>query len=398
VTLLGRLLRAEIRAGAILSARSTRQRAIEVAEGTGHNDLVSLAHGASSGPALSLSGPNGLVDPAVVDTFVDRLIARADVDPAVLDGLSSPSADGAGASGAAERRLAAARAIGDPLLLACALSTMAAVKHKFRTDRRELLVAEVRALGYAHDLPANRWVREHIGGMAAGAHNDPAGVRRHAAEGLALARRHRLVEAEAINLSTMAMLAHVTGHFDEAEAGYTDVRDRLRGKRSSHGDFVHALGLFTIRLSRGAPQEIEPLFRMLHRMSAPEDGNALGPALTRQGRYEQLQALRPPFTPVPDHLYGIALVIRAELALRLCDLTAARALITLLLPIRDQLAGAASTSFVSRPFALSLGELYRLLGDEPEAQVQFAHAEKIARQWGSAHLVAAARTAAATAP
>jgi hypothetical protein len=98
---------------------------------------------------------------------------------------------------------------------------------------------------------------------------------------------------------------------------------------------------------------------------------------------------------VPDHLYGIALAIRAELAFRLSDRTAAQALIPLLLPLRDQLAGAASTSFVSRPFAHSLGEMYRLLGDESEALAQFAHAEKVARQWESGHLMAAARRSAA---
>ncbi|NEA68780.1 BTAD domain-containing putative transcriptional regulator [Streptomyces sp. SID12488] len=379
VFLLGRLLRAQIRAGAIVSARSTLQRAIETAEVVGSDDLVSAADGAWNGPPHSLSGPHGLVTPAAVDTFVDRLTARADLDPAVLARRASASADGAAASRAARRQLTVARAIGDPLLLACALTATAAMPHGAPTDRRELLAAEVRALGYAHDLPANRWVREHIGGMAAGARNDAGAVRRHAEEGLALAQRYRLVEAEAVSLSTMAMLAHVEGRFDESEALYTDVRDRLRHNGSAQGDFVHALGLITIRLSQDrvghrVSQETDPLLRMLHAMSTP--------------------GVRTP-PPVPGYLFGIALAIRSELALRLGDRAAARALIPLLSPVRDQLAGAASTSFACRPVAHFLGGLHRLLGDEPEADVQFAHAEVVARQWGSEHLAAAAREAAA---
>ncbi|MEW2113710.1 BTAD domain-containing putative transcriptional regulator [Streptomyces sp. NPDC005474] len=394
VFLLGRLLRAQIRAGAIVSARATLQRAIETAEGVGSDDLVSTALGMWNGTAHSLSGPHGLVAPAAVDTFVDRLTARADLDPALLARLPSASADGAEASRAAQRQLAVARAIGDPLLLACALTATAAA-HVAPADRRELLAAEVRALGYAHDLPANRWVREHIGGMAAGARNDVAGVRRHAEEGLALAQRYRLVEAEAVSLTTMAMLAHVEGRFDEGEALYTDVRDRLRHNGSAHGDFVHALGLITIRLNQGRSQEIEPLLRMLHAMSSPLAEYVPGFVLAGQDESARALALRRTPPPVPGYLYGIALTIRSELALRLGDLTAARALIPLLRPVRDQLAGAASTSFACRPVAHLLGGLHRLLGDEPEARREFAHAETVARQWESEHLAAAARAAAA---
>jgi hypothetical protein len=202
------------------------------------------------------------------------------------------------------------------------------------------------------------------------------------------------VEAEAVNLSTMAMLAHVEGRFDEAEARYADVRDRMRRNGSSQGDLVYALGLITIRLNEGRHQEIEPLLWTLYEMSAPGSENALGLVLARQGKLAQAHALRCPASPVPDHLYGIVLAIRAELTVLLGDKTAAQALLPLLLPVRDQLAGAASTSFASRPLAHPLGQLYRLLGDEPEAQRQFAHAEKVAWQWGSAHLAAAARASA----
>nr|WP_203732903.1 BTAD domain-containing putative transcriptional regulator [Streptomyces sp. SID12501] len=212
VLLLGRLLRAQIRAGAIVSARFTLQRAIETAELVGSGDLVDAADGAWSGPAHSLSGPHGLVTPAAVDTFVDRLTART---------WPPPSPPGR--------------------------------RRRPRTARRRPVLA---------------------------------------------------------------------GH-------------------------------------SGSPR-----------------------------------ALVPRRTPPPGYLFGIALAVRSELALRPGGRTAARALIPLLSPAHDQLVSAASTSFACRPVTHFLGGLHRLLGEETEARGQFAHAEAVARQYGSEHLAAAARDAA----
>ncbi|WP_405884592.1 AAA family ATPase [Streptomyces sp. NBC_01136] len=431
VALLGRLLRAEIRAGSIVAARHTRQRALEAAEGVGYDELAAAALGAWIGPGPALSGPRGLADPAAVDPFVDRLIARADLDPAVL-GLLPPTPtddwnrdekgdaaavrhDAARVEGDTEstgveddtavgalaemaRRLAVARAVGDPLLLSSALTVASVVTPERVPDRRASLAAELRVLGYAHDLPANNWVREHTGAMAAGARNDVAQVRRHTGEGRSIAERHRLVEAEAVNLSTLAMLAHVEGRFAESEARYTEVRDRLRAHGSPYGDFVHVLGLTTVRLGQGRPRESELLLRTLPPESTPTAELALGVVLARQGARDRAYTFGrriPIAVPVvPDHLYGIALSLRAELAFLLGDMTAAVELIPLLLPLRTQLAGAASVSFATRPFAHSLGELNRLLGDEAEALREFARAEDVARRWGSRHMVDAARAAA----
>ncbi|MGW6819880.1 BTAD domain-containing putative transcriptional regulator [Streptomyces sp. NPDC055005] len=393
VALLGRLLRAEIRAGAVVSARYTRQRAIEAASDVDHDALVAVALGASIGPGLALSGPQGLVAPAALDTFVDGLIARAAVDPMIL-GLPVRMAPDSGAGereGA--RQLAVARAVGDPLLISCALAASSGVVPRGSAGHREVLATELRVLGYAHDLPANSWVREHISGMAAGARNDVAGVRRHALKGRAIAARHRLVEAEAINLSTLAMLAHVEGRFADAEAGYAEVRDRLRANRSSHGDFVHVLGLTTVRLSQGRPWDAEPLLRAVDDGTAPLARLALAVVLARQGGTDRVHALGPLSTGVPDHLYSIALTLRAELACLLRDRSAARELLPLLLPAGDQLAGAAGISFVTRPLAHALGEIHRLLGNESEALRHFARAEEVARRWRSPHLAAAARAA-----
>ena len=69
-------------------------------------------------------------------------------------------------------------------------------------------------------------------------------------------------------------------------------------------------------------------------------------------------------------------------------------LIEALLPLRDQLPGALSTTLAMQPVALTLGELSRLLGREDEAAAHFAHAVDGRRALGVAALGCAGRRAA----
>jgi predicted transcriptional regulator len=61
-----------------------------------------------------------------------------------------------------------------------------------------------------------------------------------------------------------------------------------------------------------------------------------------------------------------------------------------LLPVRDQLAGAASTSLAMQPVGHTLGELARLLGRQAAAVEHFAEAAEVARAWDARHWEAAA--------
>lgn len=78
VALLGRLLRAQIRAGRIADARTTRQRAVEAAESAGRDDLVTAAFTASSEPTPWQTRPYGFIDEQAVGTL-ERLLSRADL-------------------------------------------------------------------------------------------------------------------------------------------------------------------------------------------------------------------------------------------------------------------------------------------------------------------------------
>jgi hypothetical protein len=401
VGLLGRLLRVQVLAGSLAAAQQTRRRAVEVAESVARDDLAVAAFAAWPEPTPRLTQQHWRLDETIVG-LLDRLTARTDLDPvamarllqALVDELGS--ADGARVDEAARRQLAIAREVGDPRLLAAALTTMTKLlPREVETAQREQVVAELRALTREHELPAYWWICEHMDGLVAATRNDPAGVRRHAEQGLTIARRYRLAEAEAARMATLAMLAHVEGRFEEAEARYAEVRDRLRRNGSAYGDGLYARAMITIRLNQRRPEEAEPYGWVLYDALGSMAGEGLAVVLASRGDLDRARAIRFEPTPLRDHFYGVRLCARARLAAMLGDRSAAEDLVPLLLPLRDQLGAAATTVFVTWPLAHSLGELYRLLGDEPEARRQFAHAEEVARRWGSDHLAAAARAAAA---
>ncbi|MFD0265726.1 BTAD domain-containing putative transcriptional regulator [Streptomyces sp. NPDC127106] len=399
VGLLGALTRAQIRAGSGDAAARTRRRALDCAQYAGREDLAVAAFTAWTEPTPWLTRSQSTVDTYVVDTL-EQLTARPGLPPAdrarLLQTLVEELPDDTGerAAGLAERQLALARSTGDPALLAAALTTMTKLlPHEHQASGCPPVVAELRELTRRHDLPAYRWVCEQADAMIAAIGNDAEQVERHAHEGLALARRYRMPEAEAASLSTLAMLAHARGHFTEAEHLYEQVRERLVRHNAPRAADLHARGIITIRLSQGRIAEIEAPARALHAAWGTRGGEALALVLALQGRTEEARAVRFEPLPVPDHFYGVRLGARARLACLLDDTAAAAALVPLLLPLREQFGSAATTAFCTRPLALALGEVYALLGDTAAARDAFRQAADVARTWGSPHTQAAAEEA-----
>ncbi|MFE5623333.1 BTAD domain-containing putative transcriptional regulator [Streptomyces virginiae] len=399
VGLLGALTRARIRAGSGDAAARTRRRALDCAQHAGRADLAVAAFTAWTEPTPWLTRSQSTVDTYVVDTL-EQLTARPGLPPAdrarLLQTLVEELPDDTGerAAGLAERQLALARSTGDPALLAAALTTMTKLlPHEHQASGCAPVVAELRELTRRHELPAYRWVCEQADAMIAAISNDAEQVERHAHDGLALARRYRMPEAEAASLSTLAMLAHARGHFTEAEHLYEQVRERLVRHNAPRAADLHARGIITIRLSQGRIAEVEAPARALHAAWGTRGGEALALVLALQGRTEEARAVRFDTLPVPDHFYGVRLGARARLACLLDDTAAAAALVPLLLPLREQFGSAATTAFCTRPLALALGEVCALLGDTAAARDAFRQAADVARKWDSPHTRAAAEEA-----
>ncbi|MER7922897.1 BTAD domain-containing putative transcriptional regulator [Streptomyces sp. NPDC096057] len=401
VRLLVRLLGAQIRAGSTDAARHTRRRAVELAELADRGDLVAAAYGAWTEPSPWRSRLEGFYDRTSLERM-ERLVAdpglddptRARVLQAYVEAVAVE--DAPRALEAARSQLALARANGEPRLLAAALMTSARLlPHETQAPVRAPLVTELRRIARTHDLPAYRWVCEHLDGMTAAALNDPAAVRRHTERGLELARRYRMVWAQGLGAATSAMLATVVGRFDVAEAEYAEADVLLRRVGSRHARGLRILGLTTIRLAQDRPAEIEPVMRAVYETVGAPVGVALALILARLGRLDEALEVRCPPEPVTDHLHGLELDYRAQLAVLHADTDTASKLVAHLLPVRDQLGGAAGAAYATRPLAHALADLYRLLGEDSSAADNYALAEHTALAWGSAHLAARAREAAA---
>ncbi|WP_307818444.1 BTAD domain-containing putative transcriptional regulator [Streptomyces sp. MBT62] len=402
VGLLVRLLGAQVRAGSTEAARRTRQRAVELAEQADRGDLVAAVYGAWTEPAPWRSRLEGFGDRTTLERL-ERLAAdpglddptRARVLQVYVEAVAVENAPRA--LEAARTQLALARANGEPRLLAAALMTSARLLPlETQAAERTPLVAELRRLAHAHDLPAYRWVPEHLDGMTAGTLNDPAAVRRHTERGLELAHRYRMVWAQGLGVATSAMLATVAGRFGAAEAGYAEADVLLCRVGSHHARGLHTLGLTTVRLAQDRVAEIEPVMRRVYETVGAPCGVALALILARLGRLDESLAVRCPPEPVTDHLYGLELDFRAQLAVLHGDLDLASALVPQLLPVRDQLAGAAGAAYATRPLAHALADLYRLLGEDGPAADNYTLAEHTALAWGSTHLADRAREAMAT--
>ncbi|MEU6352455.1 BTAD domain-containing putative transcriptional regulator [Streptomyces sp. NPDC047072] len=400
VGLLVRLLGAQMRSGATDAARHTRQRAIDLAVRAGRDDLAASVHGAWTEPSPWRSRLEGFYDRTAL-TRLERLAhdrtldgpTRARVLQALVDAVAAE--DAPRAREAARTQLELARADGDPRLLASALMTSAKLlPHETHGEARTPFVEELRELALRHDLPAYRWVCEHLDTMTAAGRNDPAAVRQHTAEGLQLAHRYRMLWAQGINLTTSAMLAAITGEFAEAETGYAQADDLFQRVGTHHATGPRTLGLWTIRLTQGRAAEIEPETRDLYAAVGTPVAVAHALVLARLGRPDDARAVPLTSRPLADHLHGVELDYRSQLAVLLGDTDSAAALITDVLPLREQFAGAAGAAYATRPLAHALADLYRLVGEEQAAADAYALAEHVALTWGSAHHAAAARRAA----
>ncbi|MFD4505886.1 BTAD domain-containing putative transcriptional regulator [Streptomyces sp. NPDC058457] len=400
IELLVRLLGAQVRTGATDAARRTRQRAVELSEQADRGDLVAAVYGVWTEPAAWRSRLEGRYDRTAL-ARLERLAAdpgldgptRARVLQALVDALAAE--DPPRALEAARDQLALARADGEPALMAAALMTSARLlPHETRTGTRSSLTAELRDLAHAHDLPAYRWVCENLDAMTAAARNDPATVQRHTAEGLVLARRYRMVWAQGLSAATSAMLATVAGRFEAAETAYAEADALLQQVGAHHATGVRTLALINIRLVQDRAAEIEPVVRAVYESAGAPVAVARALVLTRLGRLDEALAVPVSPEPLQDHLYGLELDFRAQLAVLHRDHDSAAALLGHLLPLQDQLAGAAGAVYASRPLAHALADLHRLLGEDRAAAEGYALAERTAHAWRSAHLAANARRAA----
>ncbi|GAA4503725.1 hypothetical protein GCM10023191_056910 [Actinoallomurus oryzae] len=389
VELLGRLLRAQIRAGAVAAARETRREAVEYAESLGRDDLMIAAFTAWTEPTPWQARTYGTVDRPIVDRL-SRLLKR-DLTPSVRSRLLTAYAkeligeDDPTVLQAAQEALDLATG---PRLRAAALEILAEI-HGDAELCRELV-----EIGTEHDLPVYRVTGLLNHAAVAADANDPVTMHQVIIEALDLARTYRMPEATAVAEITLATLALIEGRFADAELLYIKADEGMRRAGSVHATGFLPLALVTIRLNDGTLGAHLDDVRALHAALGPMTSDLLALALHANGLDTEAREVRASPGPIrPDFFFTFLTTLRAMAIVALNDRDAAEEIYATLLPHRNgPPAGATSLAVALRPVAHTLGELAVLLGRDHEAAAHFAQAATIADQWNAPHWAAEARS------
>jgi hypothetical protein len=400
VGLLGRLLRAQIRAGAVAAARTTRRRAIDVAEAADRDDLLVDAFTGWTEPTPWQSRPYGTVDQPVV-TLLTRLLQRSDLTLAercrLLEALTAELA-GEGdprSRAAATQAVELADELDDPALRMLALTALAR-EHGAELDwpHRDQVAATLIALATEHDRPAYRAYGGFTAALSAVAAADAPTLSRLVTEGHDLAHAYRMPEVEGVGEYAQAMLAHIAGDLHEAERRYAHATTQLVRQGSLHAEGFQLIAEATLRIGQGRVGEYAARAEELFDRHGVIVADLLTLALAETGDMDRARRMRTRAVPLrPDFLFSVFAVLRAMALIAIGDTPAAQDVYQMLLPLRDQLPGTASLSLAMRPVAHTLGDLARFLGRPEEAGAHYAHAETIANRWGATHWAADARSA-----
>ncbi|MFI6759228.1 BTAD domain-containing putative transcriptional regulator [Micromonospora sp. NPDC050417] len=400
VDLLGRLLRAQARAGAVAAARDSRARAVDIAAASGRDELLVAAFTAWKVATPWLIRAYGVVDHRVVE-LLTRLLGKDGLDPVdrcrllealtnELDGESDPRGPAAGLEA-----LRISRGFDDPELRALGLAArLRTMRFDLEAPQRRDLALELRELATEHALVTYYWLAEQALSQSAAALNQPEELRASIARQAATVSTYRLHEAIGIGLATQAAFAHIAGDFATALRRYDEAANQMQQQGSLHAESLRFFSTAILLADqRRLGEYLEPI-RGARGIFGPIVDDLLALALIESGRIEEARATPFGAHPYrPDYFRSTLFTIRAMVVVALGRTDMAQPVIDALLPVREQLAGFSSTAITLRPVALTLGELFRLLGRTEEAARHFALAAEVARRWDAPYWLAEAESA-----
>ncbi|TDC62640.1 transcriptional regulator, partial [Actinomadura sp. GC306] len=339
IDLLGRLLRAQIRAGALQDARATRRRAVDLAERAGRDDLLRAAFTAWTEPVPWLQRPYDTVDRHIVG-LLTRLLAQPDLAPDVrcrlLDARAAELSGTGEARAGAEEAAAIARDLGDPRLRVLTLFTLVRELGRRDTGLWTACAHELRALGSEHDMPAARWSGTYSLAALAVHAQAPDEARRRVAEAAELARRYRMPEAAAVSETALAALAHAAGRLDEAERRYGAATGAMAAQGSLHAAGIALLARATLAVSRGTLHEIADEAADVPPDLLPVAADILAAAHAAAGRLDEARRFhRSPKAVHPAYFLTAFTTFRAMTVLALADKDEAAEIYETLLPHQD---------------------------------------------------------------
>ncbi|MBE1530734.1 BTAD domain-containing putative transcriptional regulator [Actinomadura algeriensis] len=386
IDLLGRLLRAQTRAGALQDARATRARAVDVAERAGRDDLLRAAFTAWTEPVPWMPHPYGAVDERLTG-LLTRLLDQEGLSPDVRCRLlNARAAERAGvgdprARADAEEAAAIARDLDDPRQRVFALYILISEFGDGDLDAWTACVDELHALGTEHDMPAALWSSVYDRAAIAVREQRPADARRHIADADALARRYGMPGAGAVTAVAGAALAHAAGRLDDAERRYAAATATMAEQGSPHGEGIAFLARAALAVSRGTLHGLAAEAPHVPSDLLPIVADVLAAAHAAAGQPDEARRLHRLATSVhPGYFFTTFTTFRALAATALGDKEEAAKIYEALLPHRDAPpAGIESLSIALPPPAHTLGGLARLLGRDPTPHV--TRAAEITALW-----------------
>lgn len=408
VALLTSLVRAQVQDGAVAHARDTRQKAAEIAQAAGRDDLLIAAFSCWTEATPWLIRSYTHIDERTVSLITGLLRTRPDLDPVVrcrlLETIVSElenEGDPRSAAAAAELEALAAT-LDDPAMTALAL-TVRIKETPFELHPREILDLAVRLvdLAVSHDhLLAYRWYGEFVIARACWVLGDLPAMHRRLKAAYDLATTYQMVEGREVINVAYATLRHVAGDFEGAEAGYAAAYGLLARKGSINAEGAHALSVYTLRVSQDRHGEYADLAWALRERYGPTVNDLAAAALAREGRLKEAAEFWAQQSPPlrKDFYYSLYLSLRAMAVARVGTPEEVRQVRDELLPMRDSVPGAASLSVAMRPVAHLLGDLAVRLGDLGEAADCYRHAAEVARHRGAPVWAADAEKALAALP
>jgi tetratricopeptide (TPR) repeat protein len=401
VELLARLVQAHVLSGDVTAARDTRQRAIDLAEETGRDDLLITAFTCWTEATPWQIKPYGVVDERTLDLLA-RVLRRDDLEPLTrcrllemvyseMEGEDDPRA-----TAAVEELDALVATMDDPAAQAINLVVQIRRCHMEADPRRVVELSErLIAIAVAHHMVAYRWYGEFLAARGRCLLGEIARMRAHLDRAHEIAKTYQMVEAGTVGMVAEATLAHIAGRFEEAEQRYHEAYTALSRAGSIHAENARAFSIFAIRLSQGRLAEYAPAADLLFEAHGPVAADIVALCLLADGKVERAQAARARGQALrQDYYYSMYAALRGQAVARLGTPAEMAEMIESLREIEDLVPGTASLSVAARPVAHTLGDLLLAAGRPDEAVASYRHAAEIARRYGAPEWAAEAEEAA----
>ncbi|WP_182906974.1 BTAD domain-containing putative transcriptional regulator [Microbispora sp. H13382] len=386
--LLCRLVSARASAGDIIRATAIRGRALALARRLG--DVGALARVAVALDAPMIWQNDNELDVDIVETIHTCLpTATGELRCRLLAALAQEMGghDEEIVDSASAEAVEIARDLADPRLLCLALAARYwATFVPGRRDELEPVGHELLEVSAREGLLGHQTLGHHALCMVALGRNDWATAERHAGRAVEYSTSGQLGLVLAIIAFLDALRLLVKGEFEQAEAAYTVLSDRMGEAGGPNAVSFRSLARFVVRLACGrAHESVAELADARARIPGEIDEFYVR-ALVAAGRLEEARSAWPVDRwPTRWVYHTINLALRADNAMALGAREVAEECYRLLLPFREEMVGLHTVAITLGPTGLVLGRLAEHLGDPAAAAEHYATAARVAGQLDSPH-------------